>query len=55
MMGKMSELDLCVSELRSVAQSLTTVADSLATLFSGNQAGSSAKAKQSRSSRRPRH
>ena len=45
MLGKMSELDLCVSELRSVAQSLTTVADSLATLFSGNQAGSSAKGK----------
>lgn len=26
-MGKMSELDLCVSELRSAAQSLNTVAD----------------------------
>lgn len=33
-MSKMSELDLCVSELRSAAQSLNTVADSLAALFS---------------------
>ena len=36
-MSKMSELDLCVSELRSVAQSLNTVADSLTSLFSGSQ------------------
>ena len=40
MMGKMSELDLCVSELRSAVQSLTAVADSLTALFSGNQAES---------------
>ncbi len=33
-MSKMSELDLCVSELRIAAQSLNTVADSLAALFS---------------------
>jgi hypothetical protein len=33
----MGELDLCVSELRSVAQSLNTVADSLTALFSGSQ------------------
>jgi hypothetical protein len=33
-MSKMSELDLCVSELRRAAQSLNTVADSLAALFS---------------------
>lgn len=33
-MSKMSELDLCVSELRSAAQSLNTVADSLVALFS---------------------
>jgi len=33
----MGELDLCVSELRSVAQSLNTVADSLTSLFSGSQ------------------
>ena len=35
-MSKMGELDLCVSELRSVAQSLNTVADSLTSLFSGS-------------------
>jgi len=33
-MGKMSELDLCVDELRSAAQSLNTVANSLAAMFS---------------------
>lgn len=32
-MSKMSELDLCISELRNAAQSLTAVSDSLATLF----------------------
>ena len=36
-MSKMSELDLCVSELRSAAQSLNAVADSLTALFSGTQ------------------
>ncbi len=36
-MSKMSELDLCVSELRSTAQSLNSVADSLTALFSGSQ------------------
>ena len=36
-MSKMSELDLCVGELRSAAQSLNTVADSLTALFSGTQ------------------
>lgn len=36
-MSKMGELDLCVSELHSVAQSLNTVADSLTSLFSGSQ------------------
>ncbi|NCC20709.1 MAG: DNA ligase [Clostridia bacterium] len=36
-MSKMSELDLCVIELRSAAQSLNTVADSLTSLFSGSQ------------------
>ena len=40
-MSKMGELDLCVSELRSVAQSLNTVADSLTSLFSGSQPESS--------------
>lgn len=37
-MSKMSELDLCIGELRSAAQSLTAVADSLTSLFdnSGN-------------------
>jgi len=33
----MSELDLCVSELRNAAQSLNSVADSLTSLFSGSQ------------------
>ena len=36
-MSKMSELDLCVGELRSAAQSLNLVADSLTSLFSGSQ------------------
>ena len=36
-MSKMSELDLCVGELRSAVQSLNTVADSLTSLFSGSQ------------------
>ena len=40
-MSKMSELDLCVGELRTAAQSLNTVADSLASLFSGSQPKSS--------------
>jgi hypothetical protein len=35
-MSKMSELDLCVGELRNAAQSLNAVADSLTALFSGN-------------------
>jgi len=36
-MGKMSELDLCVGELRNAAQSLNSVADSLTALFGGKQ------------------
>ncbi len=40
-MSKMSDLDLCVTELRSAAQSLNTVADSLTSLFSGSQPESS--------------
>ena len=40
-MSKMSELDLCVGELRSAAQSLNSVADSLTSLFSGSQPESS--------------
>ena len=40
-MSKMSELDLCVSELRNAAQSLNSVADSLTSLFSGSQPESS--------------
>ena len=35
-MGKMSELDLCVGELRSAAQSLNAVADGLAALFTND-------------------
>jgi len=40
-MSKMSELDLCVGELRNAAQSLNAVADSLTALFSRNQSESS--------------
>lgn len=40
-MSKMSELDLCVGELRTAAQSLNSVADSLTALFSGSQPESS--------------
>ena len=40
-MSRMNELDLCVSELRSAAQSLNSVADSLTALFSGSQPESS--------------
>ena len=36
-MGKTSELDLAIQELRSAAKSLNAVADSLTTLFSGNE------------------
>ena len=32
-MSKTSEIDLCISELRTAAQSLTAVADSLTVLF----------------------
>lgn len=35
-MSKMSELDICVGELRNAAQSLNAVADSLASLIGGN-------------------
>jgi len=41
-MSKMSELDLCINELRNAAQSLNSVADSLTALFGGNQSESSA-------------
>lgn len=34
-MSKMSDLDICISELRNAAQSLTAAADSLTALFSG--------------------
>ena len=37
-MSKTSEIDLCISELRTAAQSLTAVADSLTVLFSANAA-----------------
>ena len=40
-MSKMSELELCVIELRSAAQSLNSVSDSLTALFSGSQPESS--------------
>ena len=37
-MSKMSEIDLCIGELRTAAQSLTAVADSLTVLFDPNAA-----------------
>lgn len=40
-MSKMSELALCISELRSVAQSLSAVADSLTAFFSSSQSEAS--------------
>lgn len=36
-MSKMSELNLCVGELRNAAQSLNSVADNLTALFSSSQ------------------
>lgn len=36
-MGKMSELDICIGELRDAAQSLKIVADNLSVLFAGNK------------------
>ncbi|MBS3948964.1 MAG: DNA ligase [Dethiobacter sp.] len=36
-MGRMSEFDLCVGELRNAAQSLNAVADSLTALFRGSE------------------
>ncbi|AQU05381.1 DNA ligase [Dehalococcoides mccartyi] len=35
-MSKMSELDLCIGELRNAAKSLTVLADNLAALFGGS-------------------
>ena len=37
-MSKTSEVDLCIGELRTAAQSLSAVADSLTALFSANAA-----------------
>ena len=45
-MGKMSELDLCIGELRSAAQSLNSVADNLTDIFGGKQPEPSAQPKQ---------
>ncbi len=54
-MSKMSELDLCISELRNAAQSLTAVADSLTTLFDKNSnVESEAKAPQAKSTAKPK-
>ena len=45
-MGKMSELDLCVGELRNAAQSLNSVADNLTALFGSKQSEASAQPEQ---------
>ena len=52
-MGKMSELDLCVSGLRNAAQSLNSVADSLTALFGGKQSEASAQPEQKPSAPKP--
>ena len=41
-MSKMSELDLCVGELRNAAQSLNSVADNLTALFGSKHSEASA-------------
>ena len=46
-MSKMSEVDLCIGELRTAAQSLSAVADSLTALFSANAAPAEMLAKSS--------
>lgn len=54
-MSKMSELDLCISELRNSAQSLTKVADSLTTLFGKNSnTEAEAKAPQAKTTTKPK-
>ena len=53
-MSKMSKLDLCIGELRSAAQSLNSVADSLAALFSDEQSEVSAQPEAKPSTQKPR-
>jgi len=45
-MSKMSDLDLTIKELRSAAESLVAVSDSLITLFNGNEPEADAPTKQ---------
>ena len=52
-MSKMSELDLCVGELRSAAQSLNSVADSLTALFGGKQSEASEQPKPKPTAQKP--
>lgn len=43
MLGKMSDLDLCIREMRNAAQSMNAVADALTTMFSGDDSESIAR------------
>lgn len=45
-MGKMSELEICVGELKNAVKSLNSVADNLTALFSENQPEASPKPEQ---------
>lgn len=53
-MSRTSEHDICVGELRSAAQSLNTVADSLAALFSGNRSETTVQAQTEPTATRPK-
>ena len=53
-MSKMSELDLCVGELRNAAQSLNAVADSLTALFSGGNKATDQKVSASATQSKPK-
>lgn len=52
-MSKMSEIDICIGELRNAAQSLTAVADSLMTVFSDNDTGTDMKVSASATQSKP--
>lgn len=58
-MSKMSELDLCIGELRNATQSLAAVADSLTALFSGGEETPAEKVSpsetQSKATPKPKH
>jgi hypothetical protein len=53
-MSKMSELDICVGELRNAVQSLTAVADSLTALFNGGNTEPEQKVSQTATGSKPK-